>query len=116
MTDEPEITALRQQVEALTAENAALRDGGFRGSKADALMAFEYDRIPDAMKTPQAISLQRKVATLLWVVVPVLIVAVIVFGGISAYRDHQQRIESQAAFDQFDAAFQKEPAGHAPAK
>ena len=59
MADDPEITHLQQQVDALSAENAALRDGGFRGSKAEALMALECDRIPNALKTPRAIALQR---------------------------------------------------------
>jgi hypothetical protein len=46
MDNEHEIAQLKAQVEQLTAENAALREAGFRGSKAEALMALEYDRIP----------------------------------------------------------------------
>lgn len=95
MTQGPEITRLQSQVDALGAENAALREGGFRGSKAEALMALEYDRIPNVMKTARAIALQRKVATAVMVVVPILLLAVVVVGGINAYRDHRQSVEIQ---------------------
>ena len=97
MTQDPEITRLQSQVDALGAENAALRDGGFRGSKAEALMALEYDRIPNVMKTPRAVVLQRKVATAVMVIVPLLLVAVAIIGGINAYRNHQQSVETQRA-------------------
>ena len=59
MSDDQEITRLRQQVEQLNEENMALREGGFRGSKAEALMTLEYDRIPNVMKTPRSIGIQR---------------------------------------------------------
>lgn len=97
MTQDLEITRLQSQVDALSAENAALRDGGFRGSKAEALMALEYDRIPNVMKSPRAIALQRKVATAVMVIVPLLLLAVAIIGGINAYRDHQQSVETQRA-------------------
>ena len=95
MTQDPEITRLQSQVDALSAENAALRDGGFRGSKAEALMALEYDRIPNVMKTPRVIARQRKVAAAVMIIVPLLLLAVGVIGGINAYRDHQQSVEMQ---------------------
>jgi len=97
MNDDPEIARLRRRVEALNTENAALRDGGFRGSKAEALMALEYDRIPNVMKTPRAIALQRKVATAVMVIVPLLLLAVAIIGGINAYREHQESVETQHA-------------------
>ena len=109
MTNDPEITRLKQQVEQLGAENAALRDGGFRGSKAEALMALEYDRIPNVMKTPRAVGLQRKIATAVMVIVPLLLLAVAIIGGINVYRDHQQSVEMKANQDRFDDAFRKDP-------
>ncbi|KUR78052.1 hypothetical protein [Novosphingobium sp. FSW06-99] len=101
MTNDPQITRLQQQVHALSAENVALREGNFRGSKAEALLAFEYDRIPDAMKTPRAVALQRRVATVVIILVPILLVAVAVIGGFNAYRDHQQSVEMQKRLSDF---------------
>ena len=95
MTKEAEITRLRSQIDAPSAEDASLGQSGFRGSKAEALLAFEYDRIPNAMKTPRAIALQRRVATVVIILVPILLVAVAVIGGFNAYRDHQQSVEMQ---------------------
>ena len=109
MAQDAEITRLQSQVDALRAENASLRDGGFRGSKAEALMALEYDRIPNVMKTPRAIGLQRKIATSVMVIVPLLLLAVAIIGGINAYRDHQQSVEMKANQDRFDDAFRKDP-------
>lgn len=97
MTDELEMTRLRQQVHQLGEENALLREGSFRGSKAEALMALEYDRIPNVMKTPRAIIIQRKVATAVMIVVPVLLLAIAIGGGVNAYRDHQRSVEIQRA-------------------
>ena len=99
MTKDAEIARLESQVDALSAENATLRENGFRGSKTVALLAFEYDRIPDAMKTPRAITLQRRLATAVMIIVPIVLVAVAVIGGINAYQDHQQQIESHKAAD-----------------
>ena len=110
MTQDVEITGLQKQVDALSADNSALRESGFRGSKAEALLAFEYDRIPDAMKTPRAIALQRRLATAVMVIVPIVLVMVAVIGGINAYRDHQQSVEMKANLDKFDEAFRKDPA------
>jgi len=109
MSDNIEIAELQQKNDALSAENAALRDGGFRGSKAEALMALEYDRIPNVMKTPRAVGLQRKIATAVMVIVPMLLLAVAIIGGINAYRDHQQSVEMKANQDRFDDAFRKDP-------
>jgi hypothetical protein len=81
MDNEHEIAQLKAQVEQLTAENAALREAGFRGSKAEALMALEYDRIPTFMKTQQAVAWQRKIATAVMIVVPLILIAVAIFGG-----------------------------------
>ncbi|EGD59317.1 hypothetical protein Y88_1379 [Novosphingobium nitrogenifigens DSM 19370] len=109
MDDEHEIAQLKAQVEKLTAENAALREAGFRGSKAEALMALEYDRIPTFLKSHQAVAWQRKIATAVMIVVPVILVAVAVFGGLYAYRDHQQQLESHAAMDRVADEFQSDP-------
>jgi len=108
--DNIETTRLRQQIDALCAENAALRDSGFRGSKADALMALEYDRIPNALKTPRSIGIQRKVATAVMIIVPLLLLAIAIGGGINVYRDHLRSVETQHALNSFDDAFQKDPA------
>ena len=109
MTNVPEITRLQSQVDALSAENVALRENGFRGSKAEALLAFEYDRIPNAMKTPRAIALQRKVAIAVMVVVPIMLAAVALIGGINAYRDHQQSVEMRKIEAQSSHDFWKDP-------
>ena len=60
-------------------------------------MALEYDRIPNVLKTPRAIIIQRKVATAVMIIVPVLLVAIAIGGGINAYRDHQSSVEAQKA-------------------
>ena len=101
MTQDAEIARLQSQVDALSAQSANLRENGFRGSKAEALLAFEYDRIPDAMKTPRAIALQRKLATAVMIIVPLVLVAVTVIGGINAYRDHEQSVEMQKRLADF---------------
>lgn len=104
MSNDREIVRLQSQVDALSAENADLRESGFRGSKAEALMAFEYDRIPDAMKTPRGITLQRQIATAVMILVPIVLVAVAVIGGINSYRDHQQ----SAALRQLDSTLERD--------
>ena len=110
MIQDAEIARLESQVDALSAENASLRESGFRGSKAEALLAFEYDRIPNVAKTQRAIALQRRVATAVMILVPILLVTIAVIGGINAYRDHQQSVEMKANLDRFDETFRKDPA------
>lgn len=110
MIDTNEITHLREHAEHLAAENAALQDGGFRGSKAEALLALEYDRIPTFMKGQRAVAWQRKIATAVMIVVPLILLAVAIVGGVYAYRDHQQRMESHAAMDRLVADFQSDSA------
>ncbi|KUR75332.1 hypothetical protein [Novosphingobium sp. Fuku2-ISO-50] len=97
MSEGRDFTQLQCEVERLTAENEALRHDGFRGSKAEAMLAFEYDRIPNVLKTPRAIRVQRKIATALFFVVPAMLVVVAVVGGINAYRDYEQSVETQRA-------------------
>lgn len=109
MSELDEIAQLKAQVDQLTAENAALREAGFRGSKAEALMALEYDRIPTFMKTQQAVAWQRKIATAVMIGVPLILIAVAIFGGLYAYRDHQQQLESHAAMDRVADEFQSDP-------
>jgi hypothetical protein len=109
MADDPEFTQLRQQVEQLSEENPALRKGGFRGSKAEALMAFEYDRIPNVLKTPRAIGIQRRFATALLIIVPLLLVAVAIGGGINAYHDHKRSVEMRQLEKKASHDFWKDP-------
>lgn len=75
-------------------------------------MALEYDRIPDVMKTPRAIAIQRKVATAVMIIVPLILLAVIIGGGITIYRDHQRSVEAKAAFEKFDSTFQDTASHH----
>lgn len=110
MDNEHEISQLKAQVEQLTAENVALREAGFRGSKAEALIALEYDRIPTFLKSNQAIAWQRKIATAVMIVVPFILVAVGVFGGLYAFRDHQQRQEIAERLERVHSSFQADPA------
>lgn len=97
MDNQHDISQLKAQVEQLTAENAALREASFRGSKAEALMALEYDRIPAFMKSQRSVIWQRKIATAVMIIVPVIVLTVAIWGGVNAYRDHQQQIESRKA-------------------
>jgi len=110
MSENPEITNLEREVDRLAAENRALRHAGFRDSKAEAMLAFEYDRIPEFLKTPHAVRAQRKVATALWFVIPAMLLVVAVVGGISAYRDHEQSVEISRGLERIDAAFQNDSA------
>ena len=110
MSEANENAQLEAQVDQLTAENAALREDGFRGSKAEALMALEYDRIPTFMKNQHAIAWQRKIATVVMVVVPLILAAVAVFGGLYAYRDHQQLKEMRRLQANVEHDFWKDPA------
>ena len=73
-------------------------------------MALEYDRIPNVMKTPRSIALQRKLATTVMIIVPVLLLAVVVIGGIDAYRDHQHSVEMRKIEAQSSHDFWKEQA------
>ena len=55
-----EIAELKQQMERLHEEVADLRSGGLGGSKTEALMALQYDSLPDFYKSPKAISFYKK--------------------------------------------------------
>ena len=107
MIDTNEINRSRAEVENLTAENAASRVDSFRGSKAEALMALEYDRIPTFMKSKRAVTWQRKIATAVIIALPLILVAVGVFGAINAYRDHQQQLESRKADQELSSEIEK---------
>lgn len=109
MSELDEIAQLKAQVEQLTAENASLREAGFRGSKAEALMALEYDRIPAFMKSQQAIAWQRKIATVVMIIVPVIVLAVAIIGGMSLYRDHQSSEEMRRLNSESYADFKTNP-------
>ena len=110
MDDKNEIAQLQQQVVELSAENSALRDCGFRGSKTEAFMALEYDRVPNVMRTPFAIGIQRKVATAVIIIVPILLLAIAIGGGINAYYDHQHSVEKRQLDKMANHDFWKEPA------
>ena len=97
MYDDLETSHFREKCNALTAGNSASRELGFRGSKTEALMALEYDRIPNALKTTRAIKMQRKVATAVMIVVPLLVLAIAVIGGLDAYQDRQRSEQTQRA-------------------
>ena len=112
MPNHIEITRLQSQDDALSAENASLGKNGFRGSKAEALLAFEYDRIPNVAKTPRAIAFQRQVATASMILVPIVLVAVAVIGGINAYRDHQRSAELRQLDGALEKDFQQQPSQH----
>lgn len=112
MSELDEISQLKAQVDQLTAENAALREAGFRGSKAEALMALEYDRIPTFMKSQQAIAWQRKIATAVMIMVPLILIAVAVLGGITFYHDQQSAEEMRRLNAQTYSDFSKTSSDH----
>jgi hypothetical protein len=105
-------TPLKAQVEQSSAENSTLLVEGFLRSKTEALMALEYDRIPNVLKTPRAIALQRKVATTVMIVVPLILLAVAILGGLNAYRDHQNTTELRRLDAKLDADFQPKSSHH----
>ena len=110
MANDPEIDQLKREIDRLSAENRALRAADFRASKAEAMLAFEYDRIPTFLRTPRAINAQRKFATVLLFVVPAMLVVIAIVGGIDAYHDHEQSVEISKGLERVDAAFQRDPA------
>lgn len=112
MSELDEIAHLKAQVDQLTAENAALREDGFRGSKAEALMALEYDRIPPFMKSQQGIAWQRKIATAVMIMVPLILIAVAVLGGITFYHDQQSAEEMRRLNAQSYSDFSKTSSDH----
>jgi len=103
MTENPKIANLQREIERQSAGNDALRHAGFSASKTEAMLAFEYDRIPNFLKTPHAVRAQRKVATALWFVIPAMLLGVAVVGGINAYRDHQRDVEVQKEWSKLGA-------------
>jgi hypothetical protein len=105
-------TPLKAQVEQSSAENSTLLVEGFLRSKTEALMALEYDRIPNVLKTPRAIALQRKVATTVMIVVPLILLAVAILGGLNAYRDHQNTAELRRLDAKLDADFEPKSSHH----
>lgn len=107
MAIDPEIDQLKREIESLDTENRALRAADFRASKAEAMLAFEYDRIPTFLKTPCAIGVQRRVATVLFFVIPAMLIVVALVGGIEAYRDHLRAIESQKAEAKFNDTIER---------
>ena len=112
MSESSEIPSLRAEVAHLTAENASLQDDGFRGSKAEALMALEYDRIPTFMKHQRAVLWQRKIATVVMFVVPLILITIVLVGVFFAFQDHKQREEIAERLDRVHASFQADPAFH----
>ena len=72
-------------------------------------MTLEYDRIPNVMKTPRSIGIQRKVATAVMIIVPLLLLAIGIGGGINAYRDHQRSVEMRQLEKTANHDYWKEP-------
>jgi len=108
MAIDPEIDQLKREIESLDAENRTLRAADFRASKAETMLAFEYDRIPTFLKTPSAIRAQRQVATALVFVIPAMLVVIAIAGGINAYRDHQRDVEAQREWSQLGDAVRRD--------
>lgn len=63
MNSQNEIAELRAEVQRLSAQVEAKRADGFRGSQAERLLAMEYELIPDYMKSPKAIRVQKHINT-----------------------------------------------------
>lgn len=107
MAIDPEIDQLKREIESLDAENRALRAADFRASKAEAMLAFEYDRIPAFLKRPRAIRAQRKVSTALLFVIPVMLVVIAVVGSFNAYHDHMRSVETQKSEAELSEAIER---------
>lgn len=101
MTQEQQIAEFREELDRLAAENAALRASSLANSKAEAMLAFEYDRIPNLLKTPHAIRIQRRIATTVLFGLPIVLVVGAIFGGITAYRDHERSFETQRSVSEW---------------
>jgi hypothetical protein len=108
MPENQEIVHLRSEVERLSAELDALRRSGLDTSKAEAMLAFEYDRIPNILKSPKAIRAQRLISTAVLFGLPVLLVVGAIIGGIDAYRDHQRSVDFWKSEEQFWNAFERD--------
>jgi uncharacterized small protein (DUF1192 family) len=63
MNTQEEIAALKAEVQRLSAQVEAQKAEGFRGSAAERMLAMEYELIPDYMKTPKAIRVQKQINT-----------------------------------------------------
>ena len=61
------------------------------------------------MKTPRSIGIQRKVATAVMIIVPLLLLAIGIGGGINAYRDHQRSVEMRQLEKTANHDYWKEP-------
>ena len=109
VTDDFEPSQFRESSEAPSPGNTAFPELSFRGSKAEALMALEYDRIPNFMKTTRAIAFQRKLATAVVIIVPLVLLAIVVIGGINAYRDRQRSAELRQLDGALERDFQPKP-------
>ncbi|WP_206245749.1 hypothetical protein [Novosphingobium terrae] len=63
MNTQDEIAALKAEVQRLSEQVEAQKTDGFRGSAAERMLAMEYELIPDYMKTPKAIRVQKQINT-----------------------------------------------------
>jgi hypothetical protein len=107
MSESHEIARLKQEIDRLSAENNALRQEGLRGSKTEAMQAFEYDRIPNFLKTQKAIRIQRRISTAALFCLPVLIIVGFIIGGIEFYHQQQESLAIGERLKRMDAEFQK---------
>jgi hypothetical protein len=90
---EDEITELKKELQRLHEEVADLRNKGIRGSKTEALMALQYDSLPDWYKMPKAVALQKKIQTVIpFILVLGFLVAVFIFYPLIWGDDHSQML------------------------
>ncbi len=91
MNADAEIAELKLQVEALNEEIADLRNSGVRGSKTEAMMALQYDSLPDFYKSPKTIAAYRKIQTSLFFTIPLVFLAFAIKIGFLIWDDHQSQ-------------------------
>ena len=92
MTAETEIAELKQQLQRLDEEVADLRKNGVRGSKTEAMMALQYDSLPDFYKSPKTIAIYKKILTALFFIIPLIFLAFAVKIGSLVWQDHQDQV------------------------
>jgi hypothetical protein len=84
-----EIAELKEQMERLNEEVADLRKSGVRGSKTEAMMALQYDSLPDFYKSSKVVAIYKKIQTSLFFIIPVAFLAFAIKIGSLVWQDHQ---------------------------
>jgi len=87
-----EIAELKQQMERLNEEVADLRKSGVRGSKTEAMMALQYDSLPDFYKSPKAIAAYKRIQTALFFIIPIVFLAFAIKIGWLVWNDHREQV------------------------